>query len=214
MDRSIAVNVILVICVSFVFSHNFLTGSFPVAVPAADATNPTIDLATEVAELATTTTTPSSTKTAPAAVVVSRGHIIARKVQDVRRLYSSTTAHEETVTNEVSEKTYEDMEFLCHHYYKDEFVVSAHVTEGGCQLECVFLKSSGLHGDSFFDTSVKKHHNINEGQNCDTGNVSNGLSLQMSPQSLLHFAVHRFFNLTPFTALLVGYSIFQRPQDK
>ena len=79
-----------------------------------------------------------------------------------------------TVTNEVvnPKATGEDMEFLCHHYYKDEFVVSAQVQEQGCQLECVLLKSSGIHGSGFFDTSVTKVHTINEGQSCDKEVVS------------------------------------------
>lgn len=161
MDR--VVNVLLVICVS----HNFLTAGIPVTLLPSVTTDPTIDLAVE-----TTTTT---TVTAPPAPVASAVHVRVggKKVQD-SRLYASTSAQEETVTNEVSEKSFEDLEFLCHHYYKDEFVVSAHVTQSGCQLECVFLTSSGLHGDGFFDTSVKKHHNINEGQSCDGENVSTG----------------------------------------
>lgn len=159
MDR--VVNVLLVICVS----HNFLTAGIPVS-PSSVTTDPTIDLTAE-----TTTTTTVIAPPAPLAAVQVRGG--GKKVQD-KRLYASTSAHEETVTNEVSEKSFEDLEFLCHHYYKDEFVVSAHVTEAGCQLECVFLTSSGLHGDGFFDTSVKKHHNINEGQSCDGENVSTG----------------------------------------
>ena len=157
MDRSLVVNVILVIGVSFAFSHNFLTAGIPIEQPV--TTDPTIDLTADAVE---TTTTVIATPEAGTRV---------KKVQD-RGLYASTSAHEETVTNELSEKGFEDMEFLCHHYYKDEFVVSAHVTEAGCQLECVFLTSSGLHGDGFFDTSVKKHHNINEGQSCDGENVS------------------------------------------
>lgn len=79
-----------------------------------------------------------------------------------------------TVTNEVvkSDASQDDLEFLCHHYYKDEFVVSAHVQEQGCRLECVLLKSSGVHGSGYFDTSVTKVHTINEGQSCDTEVVS------------------------------------------
>jgi hypothetical protein len=79
-----------------------------------------------------------------------------------------------TVTNEVMSRTTseEDLDFLCHHYYKDDFVVSAQVQEQGCRLECVLLKSSGVHGNGFFDTSVTKIHTINEGQSCDKDVVS------------------------------------------
>ena len=51
-------------------------------------------------------------------------------------------------------------------------MVSAHVQEQGCRLECVLLKSSGVHGSGYFDTSVTKVHTINEGQSCDTEVVS------------------------------------------
>lgn len=122
------------------------------------ATDPTTDLAIHDSTETTTSATPAVETE------------VKRKVKD-SRLYASPVV-EETVTNEVSEKNFEDMEFLCHHFYKDEFVVSAHVTESGCRLECVFLQSSGLHGSGFFDKSVRKHHNINEGQNCDPQNVS------------------------------------------
>jgi hypothetical protein len=121
---------------------------------------------------------PASTDPTTDSVILDSGEMttpaaeteVKRKVKD-SRLYASPVV-EETVTNEVSEKNFEDMEFLCHHFYKDEFVVSAHVTESGCRLECVFLKSSGVHGSGFFDTSVRKDHNINEGQTCDPQNVS------------------------------------------
>lgn len=117
-----------------------------------------------------------STETTMAATPAADDGQTGEKKGKDSRSYASpvaiAAAAEETVTNEVSDKNLEDLEFLCHHFYKDEFVVSAHVTEAGCRLECVFLTSSGLHGGGFFDTSVKKHHNINEGQTCDQENVS------------------------------------------
>jgi hypothetical protein len=178
MDSSVIVNVILLICISITFSHNFLTTGTPLS-QTDTTTDRTTDIVEDITETQTTTlaaapitvitTTTNSPVVAPEIAVRS---IDKMKVQD-KRLFSSTSPHEETVTNEVSEKRFEDLEFLCHHYYKDELVVSAHVSEAGCQLECVFLTSSGLHGDGFFDKTVRKHHNINEGQGCDPENVSN-----------------------------------------
>lgn len=77
------------------------------------------------------------------------------------------------VSNETSnEIDLDQLEYLCHHYYPEEFVVSAEVLESGCRLECVLLKSSGDHGSNFFDASVTKVHNLNEGLSCDTELVS------------------------------------------
>ena len=59
-------------------------------------------------------------------------------------------------------------EYLCQHYYPQEFIHSAKVLESGCQLECVLLKDSGDHGSNFVDTSMTKIHNLNEGLSCDT----------------------------------------------
>lgn len=66
----------------------------------------------------------------------------------------------------------EDLEYLCHHFYKDEFVVAAEVLEAGCLLECVLLQASGKHGQQFFDTSVTKFHHLNEGLECAARKVS------------------------------------------
>ena len=161
-----SVNVILVV-VCFVFGNRPATG-----VPVARNESTTIDSIsdTEAAWEETTTTTPTSSPSPTS--VESADKEVARKKGHDKRVITLSAAHEEPVTNEVSEKAFEDLEFLCHHFYKDEFVVSAHVTEAGCQLECVLLKSSGAHGSSFFDTSVRKQHNINEGQTCDSENVS------------------------------------------
>jgi len=77
-----------------------------------------------------------------------------------------------TINNKLSSKaSTEDLEFLCHHFYKDEFVIAADVLESGCKLECVFLKSSGDHGSNFFDSSVVKVHTLNEGAECDNHKV-------------------------------------------
>lgn len=79
----------------------------------------------------------------------------------------------------------DQLEYLCHHYYPEEFVVSAEVLESGCRLECVLLKSSGDHGSNFFDASVTKVHNLNEGLSCDTELVSNNyLCFYFSSHSL------------------------------
>lgn len=74
----------------------------------------------------------------------------------------------ETNNTSYNEIDLDQLEYLCQHYYPQEFIVSAEVLESGCRLECVLLKSSGDHGSNFFDASVTKVHNLNEGLSCDT----------------------------------------------
>lgn len=85
-----------------------------------------------------------------------------------KRLFNDSKRQNETPKNAKNKKTTdgEELEYLCHHFYKDEFVASAEVLEAGCQLECVLLQASGKHGQQFFDTSVTKFHNLNEGLEC------------------------------------------------
>lgn len=78
---------------------------------------------------------------------------------------SSMNETNNTSSNEID---LDQLEYLCQHYYPQEFIVSAEVLESGCRLECVLLKSSGDHGSNFFDASVTKVHNLNEGLSCDT----------------------------------------------
>ena len=164
----------------FIVSAILAADGNPVVHSEAATTDSDVEALTVTIDEVSTNTAATTTATAAAATTSVDSGITederskppeGKKAKDKRR-FSLPTLLEETVTNEVSEKAHEDTEFLCHHYYKDEFVVSAHVTEAGCQLECVLLKSSGQHGGGFFDTSVRKQHNINEGQSCDGENVS------------------------------------------
>ena len=93
-------------------------------------------------------------------------------------MVSFTSCVSSQEVSNVANETYNEidldqLEYLCHHYYPEEFVVSAEVLESGCRLECVLLKSSGDHGSNFFDASLTKVHNLNEGLSCDTELVSN-----------------------------------------
>lgn len=179
------VNVIPILIITVnTLNQNFATHALPFENVSSDheiSTDPITEPSiTETTTTGTTliadeTTTTATTTSTTAAAVHEAGLEVAeaKKKLDSSLLSVSAPAGVEPVTNDVTEKNFEELEFLCHHYYKDEFVVSAHVMESGCLLECVFLRSSGQHGGGFFDTSVKKHHNINEGQSCDGANVSN-----------------------------------------
>jgi len=112
-----------------------------------------------------TTSVPSST---PIAVDEDKRKAVIKDAEHgIRPIILTKSPLPFTVTNEVYRDPLEDLQFLCHHYHQDEFVISAHIHEQGCRLECVFLKSSGTSGDSFLDDSESRIHNINEGQSCD-----------------------------------------------
>ncbi|KAI1280577.1 hypothetical protein HDE_13473 [Halotydeus destructor] len=69
----------------------------------------------------------------------------------------------------------EDNEYLCHHYYKDDFVISEEIVQSGCKLECVLLGATGSHGANFFDATQVKEHPLNEGLKCGERQIcSNG----------------------------------------
>lgn len=127
-------------------------------------------------------TTSVSSSTPIAADEDKRKAIIKDADHGIRPIVLAKSPLPFTVTNEVYRDPLEDLQFLCHHYHQNEFVIAAHVQEQGCRLECVFLKSSGTHGDSFFDASESRTHNINEGQSCDPEMVSS-LPIFLSLQS-------------------------------
>ena len=96
----------------------------------------------------------------------------------------TTTAASPVVSNDSSnEIDFQGLEYLCNHFYKDEFVISAQVQESGCRLECVILQSTRSYGSSHFDTSVAKVQNINEGLTCNPEIVSH----LFSPYADFHF---------------------------